>query len=274
MTINPSTVGNDAYDLLDGSLSSFYQDVDEAIVASEVVKGQYRLTVSPAYNSPNPVSINNFTTLALSQSGPMVVDLENSYITTTATMKIKLGQAITACTASESKAALFIGWKSSVEAIERYDILVNSTPIYNQAFCGEESFLQYQTLNENVKHTSPYIYSSFEDVISMSPNVCGTYLIIDATADIPAATEYEVNIPIKIPITSIMILKNLKYLLSWMGKWELRVYLNYTNMVVCPITSEVLKASLFGTDVHKGMIAKNVGNKQRFTQITQSFYFL
>ena len=87
MTINPSTVGNDAYDLLDGSLSSFYQDVDEAIVASEVVKGQYRLTVSPAYNSPNPVSINNFTTLALSQSGPMVVDLENSYITTRNTAK-------------------------------------------------------------------------------------------------------------------------------------------------------------------------------------------
>ena len=143
MTINPSTVGNDAYDLLDGSLSSFYQDVDEAIVASEVVKGQYRLTVSPAYNSPNPVSINNFTTLALSQSGPMVVDLENSYITTTATMKIRFNKQIVASTGtggsnpeSRSKAAFFIGWKSSVEAVERYDILVNSTPIYNQAFCG------------------------------------------------------------------------------------------------------------------------------------------
>ena len=77
MTINPSTVGNDVYDMLDGSVSAFYADVDESIVASEVVKGQYRLTVNPAYNSPNPVSINNFTTVGLSQSGPMVVDLEN-----------------------------------------------------------------------------------------------------------------------------------------------------------------------------------------------------
>ena len=92
MTINPSTVGHDTYDLLDGSLSSFYQDVDEAIVASEVVKGQYRLTVSPAYNSPNPVAVNNFTTLALSQSGPMVVDINNSYITAVCEIKFKLSK--------------------------------------------------------------------------------------------------------------------------------------------------------------------------------------
>ena len=159
MTINPSTVANDTYDMLDGSLSSFYQDVDEAIVASEVVKGQYRLTVSPAYNSPNPVSMNNFTTLALSQSGPMVVDLENSYITAQAKVSFRFNTTVAA---KAQHACFFLGWKSSVEAIERYDILVNSTPIYNQAFCGEESFLQYQTLNENVKHTSPYIYSSYD----------------------------------------------------------------------------------------------------------------
>ena len=56
MTINPATVGTNAYDLLDGSISSFYATVDEAIVASEVVKGQYRMTINPLiytyYNNP------------------------------------------------------------------------------------------------------------------------------------------------------------------------------------------------------------------------------
>ena len=273
MTINPSTIGHDSYDLLDGSLSSFYQDVDEAIVASEVVKGQYRLTVSPAYNSPNPVSINNFTTLALTQSGPMVVDLENSYITATAKMKFRFNAGAEASTDSKSKAAFFLGWKSSIEAIERYDILVNSTPIYNQSFCGEESFLQYQTLNENVKHTSPYIYSSYEDVVKMSPNVCGTYVVMDFTTKMEPGTVVEAQIPIKIPITNIMILKNLKYLLSWMGKWELRVYFNYSNMVILPITSEVLGASLLGSDVYSGMLYKHMGDYQQFTQIGQTFFF-
>ena len=45
MTINPASVSTSAYDLLDGSVSSFYAQVDEAIVPSEVVKGQYRMTI-------------------------------------------------------------------------------------------------------------------------------------------------------------------------------------------------------------------------------------
>ena len=48
MTSNQVTVGADAYDLLDGSDSSFYAQVYEAILASEVVKGQYRMTINPA----------------------------------------------------------------------------------------------------------------------------------------------------------------------------------------------------------------------------------
>ena len=73
-------MAHDAYDLLDGTVSGFYEDVDNAIAASEVVKGQYRYTISPAYNSPNPVDSSAFTTVGLTQNGPMVVDLDNSYI--------------------------------------------------------------------------------------------------------------------------------------------------------------------------------------------------
>ena len=89
MAINPAAVGTSAYELLDGSVSSFYAAVDEAIAASEVVKGQYRMPINPDYNSPNPVDSNSFTTVGLTQSGPMVVDLENSYITTSVELTIK-----------------------------------------------------------------------------------------------------------------------------------------------------------------------------------------
>ena len=65
MTINPATIGADAYDLLDSSVSSFYAQVDEAIIASEVVKGHYRMTINPEYNPPNPVDSNSFTTVGL-----------------------------------------------------------------------------------------------------------------------------------------------------------------------------------------------------------------
>ena len=271
MTLNPTTAAQTAYDMLDGSLSAFYQDVDEAIVASEVVKGQYRLTVNPAYNSPNPVAINNFTTVGLSQSGPMVVNLENSFITANAHMIINLENYTAASTDSTHKyAAFFIGWKSSVEAINRYDVLVNSTPIYNQSFCGEESFLQYQVLNENVKHTSPYVYTSYQEAKNMSPNVCGTYVFVDVkTKDITATDDITVDIPIKIPITNFMILRNLKYLLSWMGKWELRLYFNYDNMIVLPITATTLQNSGIGANTSGTIPVQNL----QFRQMSKGIYF-
>jgi hypothetical protein len=225
--------------------------VDEAIAASEVVKGQYRMTLNPAYNSPNPVDSRSFTTVGLTQSGPMVVDLENTFISTDIDLDWDCGSITTAAL---KPFAFFVGWKSSVEAIERYDIMVNSTPIYTQSFTGEESFIQYQTINDMIKHTSPFIISSFENAKNMSPNICGTYIIVPAAT--AAFTNFKCKIPVKIPISSFLCLRNIKYLMSWMGKWEIRLYFSQHNLVVLPITNAVLAASYglpstcaMGTDI-------------------------
>ena len=269
MTINPASVGNNAYDLLDGSVSAFYADVDEAIVASEVVKGQYRMTINPAYNAPNPVDSNSFTTVGLTQSGPMVVDLENSYITTEVKLKVKFNNTEDFTRTDNTYGAVFIGWKSSIEAVERYDIMVNSTPIYTQSFCGEESFVQYQVINDLVKNTSPFIYTTYENAANMSPWVCGTYIFFDNhTGNAPR--EYsEVTIPIKIPCSNFLILKNLKYLMSWMGKWEIRLYFSAQNMIVLPIEHSVVqKVFNLTTQASTGVMSHN------FHQVDEEFIWL
>ena len=288
MTINPASVGNNAYDLLDGSVSAFYADVDEAIVASEVVKGQYRMTINPAYNAPNPVDSNSFTTVGLTQSGPMVVDLENSYITTEVELdlefpgKTKYKRPADAAAASHA-AGFFIGWKSSIEAVERYDIMVNSTPIYTQSFCGEESFVQYQVINDLVKNTSPFIYSTYENVIQMSPCVAGTYVVFNppqATTGGSPITDNDISslkkikIPIKIPVSNFLILKNLKYLLSWMGKWEIRLYFSPQNLVVLPIPHDMLQKCI---GVSSDITAQNRCRcplSHNFCQIDETFKFV
>ena len=227
--LNPSANGHDVYDYMEGNVSDFYNAVDDAIAKSECVKGQYRITTSPAYNSTSPVKTPNFTTLGISSSGPIVVDLENSFIT--AEPEITLSSSLARAATCSSK--LFVGWKSAFEAIRQYDILVNSSPIYTQSFAGTESFVQDQILTELVKNTSPYTYTSYEEVKKSSPNVCGTY--IDFQAAYTANKAIKVTFPIKIPLTQFLILKNLKYLCSWMGKWELRIYFNWENLVVAPV---------------------------------------
>ena len=83
---------------------------DEAKVASEVVKAQYRMTINPAYNAPNPVDSNSFTTVGLTQSGPMVVDLENSYITTEVELSLNIGSIINSG-GDTAAGVFFVGWK-------------------------------------------------------------------------------------------------------------------------------------------------------------------
>ena len=249
MAINPAAVGTSAYELLDGSVSAFYAEVDDAIAASEVVKGQYRMTINPAYNSPNPVDSNSFTTVGLTQSGPMVVDLENSYITTTAEITIHpdVDLKTISSTSATRSAIMFVGWKRSIEAIERYDILVNSTPIYTQSFCGEESFIMGQVDNDLVRKKSPFITSTYHNIINMEPGVCGTYIVLqggkgytDGKVLVSSSAGIKVNIPIKIPVSNFPILKNLKYLLSWMGKWEIRLYFSTQNMIQCLVDPDVV----------------------------------
>ena len=249
MAINPAAIGTSAYELLDGSVSSFYAEVDDAIAASEVVKGQYRMTINPAYNSPNPVDSNSFTTVGLTQSGPMVVDLENSYITTTAEITIHPSADLKApCLAGGTESGImFVGWKRSIDAIERYDILVNSTPIYTQSFCGEESFIMGQVDNDMVRKKSPFITSTYHNIINMEPGVCGTYILFTGGHGRTGTNNYvtanagiKVNIPIKIPVSHFPILKNLKYLLSWMGKWEIRLYFSTQNMIQCLVDPDVV----------------------------------
>ena len=265
MAINPAAVGTSTFELLDGSVSSFYADVDEAIAASEVVKGQYRMTINPAYNSPNPVDSNSFTTVGLTQSGPMVVDLENSYITTNVEVLIKPDANLPLLKANNAEGGekqqafsssqiMFVGWKRSIEAIERYDILVNSTPIYTQSFCGEESFIMSQVENDLVRKKSPFITTTYHNIQNLEPGVCGTFIVFDGNAD--AATKSEVSaangisalIPIKIPVANFPILRNLKYLLSWMGKWEIRLYFSTQNMIQCLVNPDTVKLNVAKPD--------------------------
>ena len=53
--LNPSAIEHDVYDFLDGNVSYFYSAFGDAIFKSECVKGQYRITTSPSYNSTSPV---------------------------------------------------------------------------------------------------------------------------------------------------------------------------------------------------------------------------
>jgi hypothetical protein len=210
--LNPSAVGNDAYDFLGGNISDFFADVDNAITMSECVKGQYRLTVQPAVNANDNIITPNFATVNLSSPGSLVVDLDNSFISLTAVLSLSSNTKHTA-KASDNAIDYFycVGYKSSFDAIRQYEILVNVNTVYTQSFAPVESFIQDQIVTELVRNTSQYMYTSYDNVRQLKAYVCGTYVVFNSANDFDADRTIEVHIPLKIPIDRFLILKNLKY---------------------------------------------------------------
>ena len=112
---------------------------------------------------------------------------------------------------------IFIGWKQSLDALERYEILVNSNVLYQQTYVGEESFVLQNCINEQVRNSHPYTYTSAENASKMSPNVCGIYW--KPSAFVAPNTDITVEIPIKIWLNQFLILANIKYLPSFAGRY-------------------------------------------------------
>jgi hypothetical protein len=269
--LNPSAVGNDAYDFIGGNISDFFADVDNAITMSECVKGQYRLTVQPAVNANDNIITPNFATVNLSSPGSLVVDLDNSFISLEAVLSLSSNLAKEEV-AKGTDIFYFVGFKSSFEAIRQYEILVNGNTVYTQSFSPVESFIQDQIVTELVRNTSQYIYSSWDNVRRLKPDVCGTYINFNTLTGGAKLKAYVVNtnmnvkIPLKIPIDRFLILKNLKYMLSWMGKWELRLYFDPSALVVTPVLSVPLVQEIYdGWSLVPGAV------KTEFTQLNDPF---
>ena len=228
MTINPSAQPHDVYDILDGSVSEYFQLVDDCIRPNEEINGQYRVTTTACYSQDCPVQAPSFTHVNISVNGAQMTDIENSYITATLDVTFSMSKGM-----SEEGLPIFIGFKQSLDALERYEILVNSNVLYQQTYVGEESFVLQNCINDTVKNAHPYTYTSSENASKQSPNVCGVYW--KPSAYVAAGTDVTVTIPIKIWLNQFLVLANVKYLPSFAGRWEIKLYFNGNNIVFLPV---------------------------------------
>ena len=75
MTINPSAQPHDVYDILDGSVSEYFQLVDDCIRPNEEINGQYRVTTTACYSQDCPVQAPSFTHVNISVNGAQMTDI-------------------------------------------------------------------------------------------------------------------------------------------------------------------------------------------------------
>ena len=259
MALNAAAQGHTGLDVIsDGAITEFYNLMEEAMKVSEVMPGRYNIITSPSYANPCPVQESSFTTIDISTGQPNVVSLDNTYITAKMKVHAKIDTAQSEQKNVPNPQTYFVGFKSSLDAIAKYQIFHNGKLFYDQPYCSEESYILQTVIPDHVKYTRPQQYTSHEAAWNHDSNVCGAYVSFNNTA---ANQNFDVVIPLKIDITQFLTFNEFRYLPGFFGTWSIRLWFSSQNLVVCPVNPLL----------YDPKISDLKGIERRFTQIGHKF---
>ena len=178
--LNPQNETNDITDTLNGSLTTWYANVDSALKASECVPGYYEYAQAPSYGTQCPINEGGSTRIDIATSKYNVVSLDNSYIDVEFEVPINIPKLNKDNTTAETdgeiteKYSYYIGFKSAFDLIDSYRIYSNGDLVYTQNHANFESFINYVSLTDQAKENSA-CFATLSKVQNMKPNVPGTY---------------------------------------------------------------------------------------------------
>ncbi len=259
--LNPQSRTTNALELIDGSISEYYELIDSALKPSEVNPARYNTTTSPSYQNQCPCLQGSFTTVDIGCADPYVVLLEKSFITPTVEFDIT-PSALHECTGDtpgENPQVYFVGWKRSLDVAYRYDILYNGREIASQTYNGEESFVIQSIMKDDVREKRPNQLTSYKNASTFNRDVCGTYFLLANTQ-----VSTHITIPVKITLADFPLFAQFCYLQGWMGNWSIRLFPDSRNIVTCQVDPDY-------TIGHKVLVQNADSYTHEFVQIGDKF---
>ena len=257
MSYAPQNTAPDVSDALDGSLTTWYENINNCLKTSECVPGHYEYAQAPSYGNQCPIPENGSTKIDVSCSRFEIVDLNNSYID--CKFEFPLTIPMQHATANETMYqtnvnTYYVGFKSAFDVISQYRIYSNGDLIYTQNHANYETFLNYISLTDSAKEKSPCFATSAK-IKRFDPNVPGVYI---QSANSTAFTT-DIELTMKIPLNAFPILQNLKYYPGFMGRLSIEIYPSYKNLVWAMI--DVKNEHYFDTIIHADLHSKEVAAK-------------
>lgn len=277
--LNPQSRTTNALELIDGSISEYYELIDSALKPSEVNPARYNTTTSPSYQNQCPCVQGSFTTVDIGCADPYVVLLEKSFITPIVDFDItpSVLHSCDGATPETNPQVYFVGWKRSLDVIYKYEILYNGRPLIDQTYNGEESFVIQSIMKDDVREKRPNQLTNYKNASSLNRDVCGTYFLLAKTS-----TSTKISIPVKITLADFPIFTQFCYLQGWMGNWSIRLFPDSRNIVTCqvdPAYTVGKKDSLTNADAYThefvqiGDTFKGITNFASNTITTADVYF-
>ena len=216
-------------DAMGGNVQQWYADCDAAMRKSDVVPGTYEYTITPSYGNVGQIQENASTYVDVTSTRFSLVSIDNSFISLKQTIPITVSAALNA---NKVSSKYYIGYQYAPEAIYQYRIYSNSDLIQTVNWANYEWFLIRNSVQPEAKEQSDQ-YATIEKIRRMDPNVPGVY--VDLSAITGNNTQITVELNLRIPLNSFLILRNLKYLPQWAGKLSIEIIPSYRNIVVAPV---------------------------------------
>lgn len=236
MSFAPQNQAPDISDAIDGSITSWYERINDCLKTSECVPGHYEYAQAPSYGNQCPIQEGGSTKVDIGCSRFEIVDLNNSYIDCDFTAPVLIrfqydDEEEDQTTINPEGNTYYIGFKSVFDIIDQYRIYSNGDLIYTQNHSCYESFLNNISLTDSAKEKSQ-CYTTWEKIKRRDPNVPGVYITVNNTV----ISQVDVNIKMKIPLNMFPVLQNLKYFPGFMGKLSIEIYPSYKNLVYANVT--------------------------------------
>ncbi len=241
MTWNAENTPDTILDTISGNVTEWYNAVDDVLRKSEVIPGNYEYTINTSYSSDGTFQEGGQTRVDVVCDRFKIVSLENSYIHLTQNFTITAPEQ---ATSKVNSRYYYIGFKSAFDIIDQFRIYSNNDLIQTQNYNNIESFVQYMTVSDEAKKNSE-LYATFEKVQAKQTDVPGVYINIAA---LTAGTSITVPITLRIPLSSFLLLANLKWFPGFFGKLAIEIYPSYKNLVVCPIYESAEDTPVTGLD--------------------------
>ena len=239
-------------------IASYFNAVDNAVSIGDTNK-RYQPVNNTSYGPPPFIHPNTFTTVIISPTADNTADIYNGYISAEMKVKVSIDKTIPAWSDKDKHTYsttndggetvntdvevdrelknpyfLWVGFKDSMDAIEKYEIMANGISIYTQNNAIEESYITGCAMPEAAKRGNNFSHVRHKDIFNGKlPYSCGEYVNF---ANVSANNTVEITIPLKIDLRRFLPLSNIKYLPAFAGKIELRILFGIQGLVMTPIS--------------------------------------
>ena len=211
--------------------------------------GQY---VSSCHDQPPGFDFTQKTRCDITESKFDITNIRKGFLTATISIDLQIagledGSDVSLWNDTDHLAKAFIGYKSSVQAIDRLSVWWNNLKLdYDDQYIPEEGFCFAALRSWSMKDRKRYIHTLYETAKQYLPNVAGTYINLHDFAD---GLSHPVEIEINIPLIDLLVLQCFDKWLTDMGSLMLEMYFSHRSLVFTTCSAvDVLENKLYLQD--------------------------